>query len=106
MAFNLFPSRIKNTASHLWAGGGDGELEWVGPHAPDDGRAVHVPVGYLAGEELPDTDPEGPDVHLLVAGLVPDHLRGHPGHSACTQIKMMWKIPILLKCKVKIFKQA
>ena len=37
---------------------------------------------YLAREQLPDADAERPNVHLVVARLVPDDLRRHPGHGA------------------------
>ena len=40
------------------------------------------PVWHFTIEEFPEADPERPDVNLLVAWFVPDHFRGHPGHSA------------------------
>ena len=58
------PTLFDEELETVWAGGGDGELEGVAPHPPDNGGAVHVLVGYLTGEQLPDTDTKRPDVNL------------------------------------------
>ncbi len=42
----------------------DGQLQRVRPHAPDDGRRVHVLVRHLARQQLPQAHAERPDVHL------------------------------------------
>lgn len=42
------------------AAGGDGQVEAVAAHPPDDGRGVHVLVGDLTRQQLPQHHPEGP----------------------------------------------
>ena len=74
------PALLDQQFEALRTAGGQGQLEGVGADTPDDGRAVHVLVRQLPREELPHADSEAPDVDLLIARLVPDHLRGHPRH--------------------------
>ena len=73
----LFDQKLEAIRARGW----DRQLERVAAHAPDNGGAVHVLVGHLARQQFPETDSEGPDVDLLVAGLVADDLRRHPGHG-------------------------
>ena len=76
------PALLDQQLVPVGAGGGDWQLEGVAAHAPDDGRAVDILVWHLARQELPKKNPERPDVNLLVAGLVPDDLRCHPGNRS------------------------
>ena len=75
------PALLDEQLEAVGAGGGDGQLQRVAAHAPDDGRAVDVLVGHLAAQQLPQAHPERPDVHLLVARLVTDHLVAGEGGS-------------------------
>jgi len=76
------PALLDQQLVPVGACGGNGQLEGVAAHAPDDGRAVDVLVRHLAGQKLPKKNSKGPDVNLLVAGLVPDDFRRHPGHRS------------------------
>ena len=42
------------------AGGGHGQVEAVTPHAPDDGRGVHVSVRDLPRQQLPQNHAKRP----------------------------------------------
>ena len=64
------PALFDQQLEPLGAGGGDGQLEGVAAHPPDDGRAVHVLVGDLAGQQLPHAHTERPDVHLEIRDSV------------------------------------
>lgn len=44
------PALLHQKFEAIWAGGGDGKLEGVAAHAPDDRRAVHILVGDLFHE--------------------------------------------------------
>lgn len=47
----------------VWAALGDREVQAVVAHPPDDGRGVHILIGDLPGQHLPQHHPERPAVH-------------------------------------------
>ena len=76
-------------------------MEVVVSHAPDDGRRVHVAIRNLTGQQFPQDNAVGPDVNLLGAGLVLDHLGGHPGNgSRKTHLGAHLVLPLATGAKV------
>ncbi len=58
------PALLDEQFETVRAGGRNGQLQRVAADAPDDGGAVHVAVGNLARQQLPQAHTKGPDVHL------------------------------------------
>lgn len=54
----LLPGLLHEDFEAIGAGGRDGKVEAVAAHSPNDGRRVHVFVGNLSSEQLPQNDPK------------------------------------------------
>lgn len=58
VGFRLLPGLLHEDFEAIWAGGRDRKVEAVTAHSPNDGRRVHVLVGDLSREQLPQNHPK------------------------------------------------
>lgn len=64
VGFRLLPGLLHEDFEAIWAGGRDRKVEAVTAHSPNDGRRVHVLVGNLSREQLPQNHPKWPDEEI------------------------------------------
>lgn len=57
---SFLPCLFHEDLEAVRTGGGDGQVQAVTAHAPDDGRGVHVLIRYLPRQQLPQNHPERP----------------------------------------------
>lgn len=61
VGFRLLPGLLHEDFEAIWAGGRDGKVEAVTAHSPNDGRRVHILVGNLSREQLPQNHSKWPE---------------------------------------------
>lgn len=68
---HFLPCLFHKDFESIWASGGNWEVQAVAPNTPNDGRRVHIFVGDLPCQQLPEHHSKGP-----VAGRTQRQLRG------------------------------
>lgn len=64
VGLRLLPGLLHEDFEAIWAGGRDRKVEAVAAHSPNDGWRVHVLVGDLSREQLPQNHPKWPDEEI------------------------------------------